>query len=1029
MFISSPEAKILACDSMIRRIPWVRRWGGNKRPSSAISQEEDEIPEPAPATENNRKKPPPFRNHKVVVSSAPSQDQPVAESSSQQQQQTRQPTKQARKQQHSQDQQDQQERIRQQKDVESLIGTPLQDWVPFDLYTKITNEVETMKKAKSTRTFLFYEHRKDAYAISLSTTTRAFENICIEIEEVESTEAAGEFYNTLVSLGRVMEFYADEKVIKNACDTVFKLLEHYDRGMVYRFNDDNSGEVIHEIKKDKVTTSYIGMRFPASDIPLPARKLYIKNGLRYIENVDARDIPIITAEENGQMDLSHCRMRAVSKPHLVYLKNMGIVCSLSVAIVVDGDLWGLLAFHGYSRPFRPSLHQRIACETINSMVSVKVESIMKKAQSVRVIELSEALIKWDPNEDVACNISNLGAALLHILDADVLVARVYDAAKENPQTVVVGDESLVPRDVLWEHFAAKSPREVYATDTRKAITDMGLTMTDCPASGVAYYRDGLVQVMMGRGLRSKDVIWAGNPDEPKLRIGGILCPRNSFDTFMEKARKESRSWSASDIHVFQAFMGRVCERSHKRMMTMLRTGIKDANVKYFNAINRAKENCEFFAQMSHEIRTPFHGVMGCLNILNDSLVEMADEEIQDMINTALSSGNHMINLLNDILSLSKNRHLSNAIADDRMRYSQLADDAVQGLRSLALSKHIEFTCEVIPPENNLIVVTDKTKLFQIISNIVNNAIKFSAGKTVKVQLSLCDSMKDAVEKWAKDSSRYTSTVCNMEEGELFHSVENVKAHLSRSAEDKSGKKWMVLMVADTGCGIRPNELAEMFQPYNQESRGSNRIFQGTGLGLFICVTLCQQLNGFLSCSSAHGNGTAFHIGIPVQVEESQGSDAENPDEANAGLSASIQNRPISIRGPIVVCDDNVVNVKILKRGLQLDLKNHDLGHLEVLTADGGLPVFALYKERHPSLLFIDYHMPDEDGSEATRRIRSYEAEKGLPPAYIIIYTADLTDEATSHLRACGTNEIMEKPPPKGFIASIVKRMVVEADSS
>ena len=245
-----------------------------------------------------------------------------------------------------------------------MIGFNLQSWIPDDLYTEIIEATESMKRAKSTRTFLFYEHESAAYAISLSTPTHKFSVICIEIERVESTEAAGDFYNTLVSLGRVMEFYADEEVLKNACDTVFKLLGQYDRGMVYQFNDDNSGQVIHEVKKDHVTTSYLGMRFPASDIPLPARQLYIKNGLRYIENVDAEDLPLVCEEGSGNMDLSNCRMRAVSKPHIIYLRNMGIVSSLSVAIVVEHELWGLLAFHGYSKPYKPSLHQRIACETV-----------------------------------------------------------------------------------------------------------------------------------------------------------------------------------------------------------------------------------------------------------------------------------------------------------------------------------------------------------------------------------------------------------------------------------------------------------------------------------------------------------------------------------------------------------------------------------------------------------------------------------------------------------------------------------------
>ena len=234
---------------------------------------------------------------------------------------------------------------------------------------------------------------------------------------------------------------------------------------------------------------------------------------------------------------------------------------------------------------------------------------------------------------------NVGDSLLHALDADILVARVSDPGGKEPAFVVLGDKSLLPGDAFWDNFAARPECEIYAADTRKVVSEMGLSEEECPACGIAYYKDRLIQIMLGRGYRSKDVRWAGNPDEPKLRIGGILCPRNSFETFMEKARQEARAWSTGDLHVFQAFMFRVCEYSHNRTMTILKTGIEEANVKYFGAIGRAQENCEFFvsillnllrkalvldafltfplfhhlqqAQMSHEIRTPFHGVMGC----------------------------------------------------------------------------------------------------------------------------------------------------------------------------------------------------------------------------------------------------------------------------------------------------------------------------------------------------------------------------------------------------------------------------------
>lgn len=252
------------------------------------------------------------------------------------------------------------------KDAQLLLGLKLSDCIPSELFTDILEAIETMEKAQSSRTFRFFTYEGESFAISVSSTHDGFSIVGIEIEEVQEFEETGNFYNTLISLGRVMEFYADEKILSTACDTVFKLLGNYDRGMVYQFNDDLSGKVVHEIKKDGISSSYMGMRFPSGDIPLSARKLFVKNGLRYMLNVNSKYNPIVDIG-NTEIDLSHCRMRAVAKAHLVYMRNMGVVSSLAISIVVDGELWGLLAFHGYTKPFKPSLHQRIACESVSQI--------------------------------------------------------------------------------------------------------------------------------------------------------------------------------------------------------------------------------------------------------------------------------------------------------------------------------------------------------------------------------------------------------------------------------------------------------------------------------------------------------------------------------------------------------------------------------------------------------------------------------------------------------------------------------------
>jgi light-regulated signal transduction histidine kinase (bacteriophytochrome) len=263
-----------------------------------------------------------------------------------------------------------------QKAALAMLGTNLESWIPSDLRSDLWEAIDNMIQAQSRRMFHFYLHDQISYAITLSTTADEYSSIGIEIEKIEKDEACGDFYNSLISLSRIMEFYADEKVLRTACDSIFNLLGSFDRGMVYKFNDDNSGEVIYETKKDTVQTSYFGMRFPASDIPLPARQLYIKNGLRYIRDANCRDIPILH-DSDTVVNLTHCRMRACAKPHVMYLQNMGIRSSMSIAIVAEDRLWGLLSFHGYGEPYKPSLHQRIACETVR-LVHLKIDYLLSR---------------------------------------------------------------------------------------------------------------------------------------------------------------------------------------------------------------------------------------------------------------------------------------------------------------------------------------------------------------------------------------------------------------------------------------------------------------------------------------------------------------------------------------------------------------------------------------------------------------------------------------------------------------------------
>lgn len=177
-----------------------------------------------------------------------------------------------------------------------------------------------------------------------------------------------------------------------------------------------------------------------------------------------------------------------------------------------------------------------------------------------------------------------------------------DAREGEGDNIVLGDKYLVPSDTFWARMVMHPDRELCIISNRDGIAALGLSEKDCPAAGIVYFRQGRTHIMLGRSTRSKDVKWAGDPDTPKLRIGGVLNPRSSFKTFIEKSRTESRAWSTEDINVISVLRDRICEHAHTCMLALLRGDVKLSNERYLTAMERARDNFEFFAHMSHEVR-------------------------------------------------------------------------------------------------------------------------------------------------------------------------------------------------------------------------------------------------------------------------------------------------------------------------------------------------------------------------------------------------------------------------------------------
>ena len=177
-----------------------------------------------------------------------------------------------------------------------------------------------------------------------------------------------------------------------------------------------------------------------------------------------------------------------------------------------------------------------------------------------------------------------------------------------------------------------------------------------------------------------------------------------------------------------------------------------------------------------------------------------------------------------------------------VQYQTLAKEAVDGLQCLAENMKITFSREIEPKDEKIFISTDRTKVIQIVSNIVNNAIKFAGQGLIDTKFKLVDSIEEAVDVWEKDTRDHDGCAFTANKGQMLTNASEVRDSIFGRFNEES-RKWMCVSVADSGCGMKPQELVEMFEPYTMSGNGSDNRFQGTGLGLYITVTLCQQLQG------------------------------------------------------------------------------------------------------------------------------------------------------------------------------------------
>lgn len=334
-----------------------------------------------------------------------------------------------------------------------------------------------------------------------------------------------------------------------------KIMTGFDRVMVYRFASDQTGEVIAEHHEPGMVP-FLGLRYPASDIPRQARELYKRNLLRLIADVNAPVSPIVPDRNpNGDpLDLSLAVSRAVSPIHLEYLRNMGVGASMSVSILKDGELWGLFACH-HREPLYVDFERRTAiglfAQFFSYELSSKVEAEIREEERDSRLLHDRLMVRLSSGSDLIDSFEIVADELAQIVSSDGVA--VFSEGRYTSRGSAPTFEEFKP---LARFLNTTPTGKVFATENLAAIYPMADVIADRVAGLVAVpiSRTPRDYIVFFRHEVARSVRWAGDPSKPvEPGPNGIrLTPRKSFEAWTEIVRNTCASWSESELRAAEA---------------------------------------------------------------------------------------------------------------------------------------------------------------------------------------------------------------------------------------------------------------------------------------------------------------------------------------------------------------------------------------------------------------------------------------------------------------------------------------------
>ena len=641
--------------------------------------------------------------------------------------------------------------------------------------------------------------------------------IVLELEPIAAT-AKRDFTQSYRNLKDTLAKIQVTKTLSELCDLIVKEVRQitgFDRVMVYRFNEAGDGTVIAEDRRPNLE-SFLGLYYPDTDIPPRAKHLYVLNWLRLLPDINYQPSLLtgLPGTEPANLNMSHCVLRSLSPCHIEYLQNMGVGASMSISLIQQQRLWGMITCHHNTPKFVP-YEIRTICEFLGQLMSTELSvkeatqnldyKLQLKATEVQFVNrLTNAIDFLQSLEDSPDDLLALtGAKGAAVCEGDRIALIGNTPGKED-----VLD--------LLEWLPDRFENDLFVTDSLPSLYPNAKAYKKV-ASGLlamAISRTQHRYVLWFRPEFLQTVTWAGNPDNPtRIEADGsvTISPRQSFAAWQETVRLKSLNWLQCEIEVAIELRSLIVDVILAQTDEMARVNLE---------LSRSNIELDSFAYIaSHDLKEPLRGIHNYSNFLMEDYADVLPEDGVAKLQTVVRLTQRMDDLISSLM------HYSQLGRSEVVRQSVDLNVLVQQTIATLKISHPQHQIEFRLPQPLPTICCDRSQMSELFTNLIGNAIKYN----------------DNAEKWVE--------------------IGFIESKLVRNSTQISH----MLYIRDNSIGIPPEHLERIFEIFKR-LHPQDQYGGGTGAGLTIVRKIVERHEGKIWVESTLGEGSTFYFTLSEAVK-------------------------------------------------------------------------------------------------------------------------------------------------------------------